>query len=246
MPAHACCSPPLSSNLFPPAVSSTAPFRYLEQVLDTGIGAPRHPLFFLGRLRPGNRSTQQQRWGNMPSTLEQQQQQRSSEAGGSVAAAAAALFCGSASADGCKEAAMGASKSASSEETVVEASARAGWVGGAEHVFAGGKWSCSAMHCAGCSRQLRESVKGADPSHLQVKVEGRGRSSAALSIAVDCRGGEHGGERGGGGRDSCSAGSSDSRGSDRHSRGSEHSSGCSSSIVIQDLWKVFPAAGGNK
>lgn len=38
VPSNAFASPPLS----PSSV------RYLEQVLDTGVGVPRHPLFFLG------------------------------------------------------------------------------------------------------------------------------------------------------------------------------------------------------
>lgn len=31
------------------------PHRYLEQVMDTGVGVPRHPLFFLGRFRGGTK-----------------------------------------------------------------------------------------------------------------------------------------------------------------------------------------------
>lgn len=33
------------------------PNRYLEQVLDTGAGVPRHPLFFLGRWREGGKKS---------------------------------------------------------------------------------------------------------------------------------------------------------------------------------------------
>lgn len=56
-PTTPCCAPPTPHPFLPCR-------RYLEQVLDTGVGVPRHPLFFLGWSRRGEKkgAAPRRRW----------------------------------------------------------------------------------------------------------------------------------------------------------------------------------------